>query len=100
MQILRTFAYVKGECDEAHGHVIRLSIVYQTHTLSNGLRIICARNESEVANCGVAVDAGMRDELPGEDGMAHFVEHLSFNGTSRRTARQIITRMESVGGRT
>ena len=72
--------------------------MYQTYTLSNGLRIICARNESEVAYCGIAVDAGTRDELPGEDGMAHFVEHLSFKGTLRRSARQIITRMESVGG--
>ena len=72
--------------------------MYQTYTLPNGLRIICARNESEVAYCGIAVDAGTRDELPGEDGLAHFVEHLSFKGTLRRSARQIITRMESVGG--
>ena len=72
--------------------------MYQTYTLSNGLRIICARSESEVAYCGIAVDAGTRDELPGEDGLAHFVEHLSFKGTLRRSARQIITRMESVGG--
>ena len=76
----------------------RILIVYQTYTLSNGLRIICARSESEVAYCGIAVDAGTRDELPGEDGLAHFVEHLSFKGTLRRSARQIITRMESVGG--
>ena len=72
--------------------------MYQTYTLSNGLRIICARSESEVAYCGIAVDAGTRDELTGEDGLAHFVEHLSFKGTLRRSARQIITRMESVGG--
>ena len=72
--------------------------MYQTYRHPSGLRIICAHNESEVAYCGIAVDAGTRDELPGEDGMAHFVEHLSFKGTSRRTSRQIITRMESVGG--
>ena len=72
--------------------------MYQTYRHPSGLRIICARNESEVAYGGIAVDAGTRDELPGEDGMAHFVEHLSFKGTSRRTSRQIITRMESVGG--
>ena len=85
--LIRTFAARK-----------RILIVYQTYTLSNGLRIICARSESEVAYCGIAVDAGTRDELPGEDGLAHFVEHLSFKGTLRRSARQIITRMESVGG--
>ncbi len=44
------------------------------------------------------MDAGTRDEEEGESGMAHFTEHLSFKGTARRSSRQIITRMESVGG--
>lgn len=66
--------------------------------LDNGLRIICNTNVSEVVYCGLAVDAGTRDERETESGMAHFTEHLSFKGTARRTARQIINRMESVGG--
>ena len=68
------------------------------YRLDNGLRIICAPNASEVAYCGLAVDAGTRDEMDTESGMAHFTEHLSFKGTARRSARQIINRMESVGG--
>lgn len=44
------------------------------------------------------MDAGTRDEEETESGMAHFTEHLSFKGTARRSSRQIITRMESVGG--
>ena len=47
---------------------------------------------------GLALDAGTRDEQDNESGMAHFAEHLSFKGTQRRTSRQIISRMESVGG--
>ncbi len=46
----------------------------------------------------MAIDAGTRDELPEESGLAHFVEHMSFKGTSRLSARQVINRMESVGG--
>ncbi len=69
-----------------------------THTLPNGLRIICAPSRSEAVYCGIAIDAGTRDEMPGESGMAHFAEHMSFKGTERLSARQVINRMESVGG--
>lgn len=68
------------------------------HILPNGLRIICARSTSEVVYCGLAVDSGTRDELPDESGIAHFTEHLTFKGTDRRSSRQIINWMESVGG--
>ena len=71
---------------------------FTTHTLPCGLRIICAPSPTQVVYCGIAVDAGTRDEQILESGMAHFVEHMSFKGTQRRTARQIINRLESVGG--
>ena len=71
---------------------------YHTHTLSNGLRIIHAPNQSAVAYCGFAIDAGTRDEAENEQGMAHFVEHLIFKGTQKRHAWHILNRMEHVGG--
>ena len=71
---------------------------YQTFQLPCGLRIVCAPSPTDVVYGGVAVDAGTRDELSGEDGMAHFVEHMCFKGTSHLSSRQIINRMESVGG--
>lgn len=73
-------------------------MMFQTHQLENGLRIVCAHSQSDVVYCGLAVDAGTRDENADESGVAHFAEHLSFKGTTHRSARQIITRMESVGG--
>lgn len=69
-----------------------------THRLPCGLRIICAPGATDVVYCGVAVDAGTRHELDSESGMAHFTEHMSFKGTGRRSARQIISAMEGVGG--
>lgn len=71
---------------------------YRLHTLSNGLRIIHEPSLSKVAYCGFAVDAGTRDELENEQGMAHFVEHLIFKGTKKRKAWHILNRMENVGG--
>lgn len=73
-------------------------MIYHTHTLSNGLRIIHAPNQSAVAYCGFAIDAGTRDEADTEQGMAHFVEHLIFKGTQKRHAWHILNRMEHVGG--
>ena len=73
-------------------------MIYHTHTLSNGLRIIHAPNQSAVAYCGFAIDAGTRDEAENEQGMAHFVEHLLFKGTQKRHAWHILNRMEHVGG--
>lgn len=71
---------------------------YNTHTLSNGLRIIHRPMENEVVYCGYAVHAGARDEEKGEEGLAHFCEHMTFKGTERLTSLQIINRLEAVGG--
>ena len=72
--------------------------MFTTFTLPCGLRIICAPGRTDVVYLGVAVDAGTRHELPCESGMAHFTEHMSFKGTHRRSARQVISAMEGVGG--
>lgn len=67
------------------------------HTLANGMRAVYCQRRGNVAYCGVAVNAGSRDE--GVDrGLAHFVEHTIFKGTSRRRAWHILNRMELVGG--
>lgn len=70
----------------------------ETFTFDNGLRIVAAPSATDVVYCGIVVDAGTRDELPGEEGMAHFTEHLTFKGTHRRRAWHILNRMETVGG--
>lgn len=71
---------------------------YNTHTLSNGLRIIHLPSTSPVVYCGYQIQAGSRDELPGEEGLAHFCEHTTFKGTIRRRAWHILNSLESVGG--
>lgn len=70
---------------------------YEIITLSNGLRCVFRRGRG-VAYCGVAVNAGSRDEDRDNHGLAHFVEHTLFKGTSRRRSWQIASRMERVGG--
>lgn len=71
---------------------------HYTHTLSNGLRLVHVPSASRVAYCGLAINAGSRDDLPGKSGLAHFVEHTIFKGTKHRRSWHILNRMERVGG--
>ena len=70
----------------------------RTYRFENGLRLIQIPSPTNVAYCGISIDAGTRDEEVGEEGMAHFCEHMMFKGTERRKAWHIINRMEAVGG--
>lgn len=70
----------------------------QYHRLGNGLRVVARQMEMPVEHCGVAVNAGSRDEKPRQEGLAHFVEHTIFKGTSTRRASYVRDRMEVVGG--
>ena len=71
---------------------------YQTAVLGNGLRIIALPSASPVVYCGYQVNAGSASEQPGEEGMAHFCEHVTFKGTVRRSALDVINCLEEVGG--
>ena len=71
---------------------------YNTYTLDNGFRIIHLPSDSKVVYCGYQINAGTRDEEPGEEGLAHFCEHVTFKGTERRKAWHILNCLESVGG--
>jgi predicted Zn-dependent peptidase len=66
--------------------------------LSNGLKVVHKKVDRPVAHCGLFINAGTRDELEGESGLAHFIEHAIFKGTTNRRAYHILNRLDSVGG--
>jgi len=67
--------------------------------LKSGIQVVTdAMPHLESASLGVWVNAGSRDERDDENGIAHFLEHMAFKGTRRRTARQIAEEIEAVGG--
>ncbi|MBI5010419.1 MAG: insulinase family protein, partial [Bacteroidia bacterium] len=68
------------------------------HTLPNGIRLVHAPVSGMVAHCGLIINAGSRDELQGEHGIAHFIEHMLFKGTKKRKSYHILSRLEDVGG--
>ncbi len=68
-------------------------------TLSNGLRIVTDRIDTvDTVSLGLWVDVGTRHEARDINGVAHFLEHMAFKGTERRSARAIAEEIEAVGG--
>lgn len=70
---------------------------YQVHTLPNGIRLLFKHSPLAITHCCFMVNAGARDEAEGKDGLAHFIEHLLFKETERRSTNQILNRLELVG---
>lgn len=71
----------------------------KTSTLSNGLNCTARQLPGATECCGLTFNSGSRDEIDTADyGLAHFVEHTIFKGTSRRSGSYVLNRMESVGG--
>ena len=71
----------------------------QVSTLANGLRVVSETMERvETVSLGVWVGVGTRDEAPEVNGLAHFLEHMAFKGTKRRSARDVAEEIEAVGG--
>jgi predicted Zn-dependent peptidase len=66
--------------------------------LSNGIKVVYLRREAFVAHFGVMVHAGSRFELPSEQGLAHFIEHCIFKGTKKRSAFDVFSDLDRVGG--
>ena len=72
---------------------------YELIELPNGIRIIHKEvNHTKIAHVGIMLDMGSRDESLEEQGLAHFLEHMAFKGTTKRSSYHIINRLESLGG--
>jgi predicted Zn-dependent peptidase len=72
---------------------------YQKTILENGIKVITEEIPYfKSVSTGVWAITGSRDEQPHENGIAHFIEHLLFKGTERRTAFDIAKEIDSVGG--
>jgi predicted Zn-dependent peptidase len=71
----------------------------QVSTLANGLRVATDRIDTiDTVSLGLWVEVGTRHEAPEVNGVAHFLEHMAFKGTERRSARAIAEEIEAVGG--
>ena len=68
-------------------------------TLDNGIRIVSKKIPYvRSISMGVWVNAGARDENPAENGLSHFIEHMIFKGTQKRSAYMIAKEFDAIGG--
>lgn len=67
-------------------------------TLSNGVRLVYLHKSSQVSHLGFTFLAGSKFEEENKEGLAHFLEHCVFKGTSKRKALQVLSRLDDVGG--
>lgn len=73
--------------------------MYKKEILDNGIRVVTEIiPHVRSASLGIWVDVGSRDEAPAENGISHFIEHMLFKGTRKRSARDIAIEMDSMGG--
>jgi predicted Zn-dependent peptidase len=70
---------------------------YNVHTLPNGIRLLHVPSASPISHACILINSGSRDEGEQESGLAHFIEHLVFKRTEKRSTNQILNRLESVG---
>lgn len=70
---------------------------YNVHTLPNGIRLLHVPSASAISHACILINSGSRDEAEQESGLAHFIEHLIFKRTEKRSTNQILNRLESVG---
>lgn len=76
-----------------------MSKKYQKTTLDNGLRVVSERmNWCKSVSIGAWILAGSRNDTKKHNGISHLLEHMLFKGTSSRTAYEIATSLESLGG--
>ncbi len=77
----------------------KLQALYRKTTLPNGVRVISEEiSHVRSISVGIWVDVGSRDEVESNNGIAHFIEHMVFKGTKKRSVRDIARSLESVGG--
>jgi len=73
--------------------------MFKKTVLDNGVRILSESVQHlNSLSLGIWVNAGSRDESPEENGVSHFIEHMSFKGTSNRSSLQIAKELDAIGG--
>ena len=73
--------------------------MYRKLVLDNGVRVVTERMPTlKSVTVGVWVNAGSRDEQPSQAGYSHFIEHMLFKGTSKRSSAEISREIDALGG--
>lgn len=83
---------------KVHPDLLAKQVPTEVSSIANGLRVATEQGSGETATVGIWIDAGSRYETDETNGAAHFLEHMAFKGTSKRTQQQLEVEIENLGG--
>lgn len=78
--------------------MIKLNFDVKRHTLENGLEVITIKKDTQIASINIGIKVGALYESLEQKGISHFIEHLLFKGTNKRSDEQLNEELESLGG--
>lgn len=100
--MMRRVNFKLAQTARAYGTQIPQSLltvpVTKENTLNNGMRVCSEESGGETATVGVWIDAGSRFETDQNNGVAHFLEHMAFKGTQKRSKTELELQIENMGG--
>jgi len=90
---------ISGISNKSNVKLVKMASKINKTVLDNGIRVLTNRMPHiRSISMGVWVNVGARDETPDENGLSHFIEHMIFKGTKRRTSYQIAKEFDAIGG--
>ena len=78
--------------------MLKLNFDVKKFTLENGLEILTIKKDTQIASVNVGVKVGSIYETIDEKGISHFIEHMLFKGTKKRSNEELNDELESLGG--
>jgi len=96
--VVRNTARVTTQVVNRRAFSVPAAAPTEVSTLSSGLRVATEASGGETATVGVWIDAGSSFETDADNGSAHFLEHMAFKGTSKRSQLQLEQEIENIGG--
>lgn len=93
------FQFTRGKADASAEFKAALLNVPATNvsSIGNGLRVATENNGAATATVGLWIDAGSRYENDRNNGVAHFLEHMAFKGTAKRSQTDLELEIENMG---
>ena len=83
----------------SHSFTHKTEATYKKTILSSGVRVVTEEiPHVRSLSLGFWIETGSRNEVPAHNGISHFIEHMVFKGTKKRTVKEIAQSIESVGG--
>ena len=78
--------------------MVKINFDIKKHKLENGLEVITIKKDTQISSINIGVKVGALNESLNEKGISHYIEHMLFKGTEKRTFQKLNDDLEALGG--